>query len=201
MPPGAAAKPAGLELITTLKQGVKAAEGLLADARLAVAARVMRDGRPDPRALDREQRAAHGLAWLATYVEAIRQLAGYAERLMAGGGLGETEQLLIRIGAGEYLAQMFGGIPMSQGEMVRPADLGLTAAATAARMTGAVEALIASGNTAAHRARLAQLMRDNQQATVGACGLDDTLNSIREEMRKFADDKVVAARASLAPQQ
>ena len=191
MPPGAAAKPAGLELITTLKQGVKAAEGLLADARLAVAARVMRDGRPDPRALDREQRAAHGLAWLATYVEAIRQLAGYAERLMAGGGLGETEQLLIRIGAGEYLAQMFGGIPMSQGEMVRPADLGLTAAATAARMTGAVEALIASGNTAAHRARLAQLMRDNQQATVGACGLDDTLNSIREEMRKFADDKVV----------
>ena len=191
MPPGAAAKPAGLELITTLKQGVKAAEGLLADARLAVAARVMRDGRPDPRALDREQRAAHGLAWLATYVEAIRQLAGYAERLMEGGGLGETEQLLIRIGAGEYLAQMFGGIPMSQGEMVRPADLGLTAAATAARMTGAVEALIASGNTAAHRARLAQLMRDNQQATVGACGLDDTLNSIREEMRKFADDKVV----------
>ena len=191
MPPGAAAKPAGLELITTLKQGVKAAEGLLADARLAVAARVMRDGRPDPRALDQEQRAAHGLAWLATYVEAIRQLAGYAERLMAGGGLGETEQLLIRIGAGEYLAQMFGGIPMSQGEMVRPADLGLTAAATAARMTGAVEALIASGNTAAHRARLAQLMRDNQQATVGACGLDDTLNSIRDEMRKFADDKVV----------
>ena len=191
MPPGAAAKPAGLELITTLKQGVKAAEGLLADARLAVAARVMRGGRPDPGALDEEQRAAHGLAWLATYVEAIRQLAGYAERLMAGGGLGETEQLLIRIGAGEYLAQMFGGIPMSQGEIVRPADLGLTAAATAARMTGAVEALIASGNTAAHRARLAQLMRDNQQATVGACGLDDTLNSIREEMRKFADDKVV----------
>ncbi len=190
MPPGAAAKLAGLELITTLKQGVKAAEGLLADARLAVAARVMRDGRPDPRALDREQRAAHGLAWLATYVEAIRQLAGYAERLMEGGGLGETEQLLIRIGAGEYLAQMLGGIPMSQGEMVRPADLGLTAAATAARMTGAVEALIASGNTAAHRARLAQLMRDNQQATVGACGLDDTLDSIREEMRKFADDKV-----------
>ena len=49
MPPGAAAMPAGLELITTLRQGVTAAEGLLADARLAVAGRVMRDGRPDPR--------------------------------------------------------------------------------------------------------------------------------------------------------
>ncbi len=179
------------ELITTLKQAVTAAEGLFADARLAVASRVIRDGRPDPKALDREQRAAHGLAWYATYVEAIRQLAGYAERMVEAGGLGETEELLIRIGAGEYLAQMFGGIPMSQGEIARPADLGLSLATAAARMIGAVEALIADGNTAPHRARLAELMRDTQQATIGACGLDDTLEAIREEMRKFADDKVV----------
>jgi (2S)-methylsuccinyl-CoA dehydrogenase len=191
MPPGADATPAGLELITTLRQGVTAAEGLLADALLAVAGRVMGDGRPDSRALDREQRASHGLAWLATYVEAVRQLASYAHKMMEAGSLGDIEQLLIRIGAGEYLAQMFGGIPMSQGEIARPADLGLTAAATAARMTPAVEALIATGNTAPHRAQLAALMRDNQRATVGACGLDDTLDSIREEMRKFADDQVV----------
>ena len=191
MPPAAVVTPAGLELIATLRQGVRAADGVLADARLAVAARVADDGRPDPRALDREQRAAHGLAWLATYVEVVRQLVAYAERLIEADGLGETETLLIRIGAGEYLAQMFGGIPMSQGEIARPADLGLTPAAAAARMTGAVEALIASGNTAPHRARLAELMRDTRQATVGACGLDDTLDSIREQMRKFADDKVV----------
>ena len=188
--PAEAATAAGLELIATLRQGVTAAEGLFADARVAVAARVERSGRTDPRALDREQRAAHGLAWLATYVEAIRQLAGYAERLSEAGELGETEQLLVRIGAGEYLAQMFGGIPMSQGEMARPADLGLTPKAAAERMTGAVEALIASGNTALHRARLAELMRDTRQATIGACGLDDTLDSIREQMRKFADDRV-----------
>ena len=190
MPPAAAVTPAGLELITTLRQGVRAAEGLLADAHAAVAARVERDGRPDPGALDREQRATHALAWLATYVEAVRQLVGYAERLKEAGGLGETETLLIRIGAGEYLAQIFGGIPMSQGEIARPSDLGITPVAAAARMTAAAEALIASGNTAPHRARLAELMRDTRQATVGACGLDDTLNSIREEMRKFADDKV-----------
>ena len=191
MPPGAGATPAGLELITTLTQGVTAAEGLLADARLAVAERVMRGGRLDPRALDREQRAAHGLAWLATYVEAIRQLAGYAHRLMEAGSLGEIELLLVRIGAGEFLAQMFGGIPMSQGEIARPADLWLTPAAAAARMTDAVEQLIASGNTAPHRARLAELMRERNDATVGACGLDDTLDAIREEMRKFADGQVV----------
>jgi (2S)-methylsuccinyl-CoA dehydrogenase len=190
MPLAGSSLPAGLEFFATLRQGVAAAEALLDDARRAVAGRVIVDGRPVASALDREQRAAHGLAWLATYVEALRQLAAYAERLLEAGSLGETEDLLVRIGAGEYLAQILGGIPMSQGEIVRLSDLGLGAAALAARVSPAVERLIATGNTAPHRARLAELMRDNQQATVGACGLDETLDSIREEMRKFADDQV-----------
>jgi (2S)-methylsuccinyl-CoA dehydrogenase len=193
MPSGAAATSTtpGLELIATLRQGVAAAEALFGDARRAVADRVAVDGRPASRRLDREQRAAHGLAWLATYVEAIRQLAAYAQRLMETNSLGDVEELLVRIGAGEYLAQILGGIPMSQGEIVRLADMGVTPSAVAARVTPAIDSLIATGNTADNRARLAMLMRDRQQATVGACGLDETLETIREEMRKFADDVVV----------
>ena len=91
------------------------------------------DGRLSSEKLDRHQHAAHGLAWLATYVEAVRELSAYAERLAAEGRLGETEELLVRIGLGEYLAQIFGGIPMSQGEIVRLADLGLGAREVAAR--------------------------------------------------------------------
>jgi (2S)-methylsuccinyl-CoA dehydrogenase len=182
---------AGHELIDTLSQARPAIEALLADARSAVAERVMRDGRTIARALDREQRAAHGLAWLATYVEAIRQLEAYAQRLAAADSFGEIEELIVHIGAGEYLAQIVGGIPMSQGEIVRLADLGLSAAAVAARINPAVERLIARGNTAQRRARLVELMRVGQEATVGACGLEDTLDSIREEMRKFADGQVV----------
>jgi (2S)-methylsuccinyl-CoA dehydrogenase len=178
------------DLNATLLRAVSAVEALLADARRAVAERVTIEGRPSARVLDREQRATHGLAWLATYVEALRQLAAYTERLNARNAFGETEELIVRIGAGEYLAQIVGGIAMSQGEIVRLADLGLGAAAVAARLTPAVDELIATGNTAAHRARLGELMRTQQQGTVGACGLDDTLNSIREEMRKFAEDMV-----------
>ena len=179
------------ELITTLSQAVDAVDALFADARRAVAERVVRDGRANPRLLDREQRATHGLAWLATYVEAIRQLAAYTQRLTATQNFGEIEELLVRIGAGEYLAQIVGGIPMSQGEIVRLGDLGLSGAAVAARINPAVEHLIAYGNTAQRRARLAELMRQQQEATVGATGLEDTLDSIREEMRKFADGQVV----------
>ncbi|MGD0315329.1 MAG: acyl-CoA dehydrogenase family protein [Xanthobacteraceae bacterium] len=191
MPLAASPKPADHQLIAILGQVVAAVDALFADARRAVAERVMQDGRAVPRALDREQRATHGLAWLATYVEALRQLAAYAERLTASGDFGEMEELLVRIGAGEYLAQIFGGIPMSQGEIVRLADLGLPPATAAARMTPAVEHLIAFGNTAPRRARLVELIRLQHEATIGACGLDETLDSIREEMRKFADDEVV----------
>jgi (2S)-methylsuccinyl-CoA dehydrogenase len=176
------------ELISALGQAVSAMEALFADARRAVADRVKTGG---ARVLDREQRAAHGLAWLATYVAALRQMHALAERLACAGQFGETEELLVRIGCGEYLAQIAGGIPMSQGEIVRLADLGLSAAAVASRIDTAVEQLMAEGNTAPHRARLAELMRSEKHATVGACGLDDTLESIRDEMRKFADDRVV----------
>jgi (2S)-methylsuccinyl-CoA dehydrogenase len=183
--------PADHELIATLGQAVSAVDALFADARRAVADRVMKEGRSVSRLFDREQRATHGLAWLATYVEALRQLAAYAERLAATGNFGEIEKLLVRIGAGEYLAQIFGGIAMSQGEIVRLADLGLSPAATAARMTPAVEQLIAFGNAAPRRARLVELIRHQHEATIGACGLDETLDSIREEMHKFADDRIV----------
>lgn len=179
------------DLVALAREATATAEALLADAIHKVRQRVTTDGRPVGRLFDREQRATHGLAWIATYVEAVRQLAAYAGRLSAAGRLGEIEDLIIRIGLGEYIAQIIGGIPMSQGEIVRPADVGLTMTEVTARMTPAVDALIASGNTAEHRARLAELMRTHHGATVGDCGLDETLDSIRDEMSKFAASEVV----------
>src|SRR6516164_6362076 len=190
MPAVVTEKPSYREVIAMLGDAVAAMDALLADARRTVGERVTVDDRVVSRRFDSEQRATHGLAWLATYVEAIRQLSHYAQRLADGGTFGETEELLVRIGAGEYLAQVLGGIAMSQSEIVRLADLGLSAAAVAARVNPAVEHLIATGNTPHRRARLVELMRERHDATGGACGLDETLESIREEMRKFAEDRV-----------
>jgi (2S)-methylsuccinyl-CoA dehydrogenase len=190
MPSAVTEKRPRREVIAMLSDAVAAMDALLNDAARAVGERVMVDGRVVSRRFDSEQRATHGLAWLATYVEAIRQLAHYAKRLADGGGFGEIEELLVRIGAGEYLAQVLGGIAMSQSEIVRLSDLGLNAAAVGARLNPAVEHLVATGNTPHRRARLVELMRERHDATVGACGLDETLDSIREEMRKFAEDRV-----------
>ncbi len=147
----------GLTLVALAREATRAAEDLLAEATLAVRRRVMAEGQVVDGLLEREQRATHGLAWLATYMEAVRQLAAYAERMHASGSLGEMEQLLIEIGIGEYLAQIQGGIPMSQGEIVRPADVGLSVAAVAARIAGPLESLVVSGNVE-RRARLVELM-------------------------------------------
>ena len=168
-----------------------AMETLLARAVASVRERVSREGRLDSAALEAEQHAAHGLAWLATYVEAVRQLAAYAERMKAEGRYGETEALLTQIGVGEYLAQAFGGIPMNQGEFVRPADFGLDEEVVAKLRQGAVAQLIATGSTAASRARLAELIEAAHDGAIGDPGLDETLEAMRAEMRRFADSEVI----------
>jgi (2S)-methylsuccinyl-CoA dehydrogenase len=190
--PIAASRPrAENELVGLAREAVAAADAILADATAKVRERVVVEGQTVGRLVDREQRATHGLAWIATYVEALRQLASYAERMAGAGTLGEMEEHLVRIGIGEYLAQIIGGIPMSQSEVVRPNDLGLSLAEVAARTSPAVESLLATGNTAERRARLGELMRASHHATVGICGLDETLESIRNEMRKFANSEVI----------
>ncbi|MDI3469127.1 MAG: acyl-CoA dehydrogenase family protein [Pseudolabrys sp.] len=190
--PVAASRPAAVsDLAGLCRAALGAVEALLADATRAVRHKVAVEGRVSAQVSDREQRAVHGLAWLATYVEAIHQLTAYTERMIASSRFGELEEHLVAIGVGEYLAQIAGGIPMSQGEIVRPSDFGIPAPQAAARLGGPVETLIATGNTAERRARVLALMQDGPHAAVGASGLDETLEAIRDEMRKFADSEVV----------
>jgi (2S)-methylsuccinyl-CoA dehydrogenase len=169
-----------------------AIEALYAEAVASVRAKVTENGKLSNAAIEREQHAAHGIAWLATYVESVRELLAYAERQKAEGRYGETEDLLTRIGVGEYLAQIFGGIPMSQGEFIRLGDFGLANETIAAKRIPAIETLIATGNTAPNRARLVDLVDHAEAlATVGSPGLDETLEAIREEIRKYAEAEVL----------
>jgi (2S)-methylsuccinyl-CoA dehydrogenase len=166
-------------------------QGLLAEAAAAVRLKVSDGGKISSGAVEREQHAVHGYAWLATYVEAIKQLASYTSRMTEAGRFGETEDLLVRIGAGEYLAQIFGGIPMSQGEMLRLASLGLPESKIAPRMTPAIKTLIA-GNNSETRAELAAAIAKAQGSlTIGDAGLDETLDAMRAEMHRFAESEVV----------
>ena len=166
-------------------------EQVLGTARARVGAMVSRDGRIAGDLIEANQTAAHGLAWFATYAEALRQMHGWAERLDSEGRFGELEQLILQITFGEYLWQLYGGIPMSQGEIVRPQDIGLSQDDQRALMSPDVITLTQSGNTEAARMRLVALMRERSaETTFGVTGLDDELEMIREQFRRFAKERV-----------
>ncbi len=174
-------------LFADCAQALAAADRLLAEVKLTVAVRVKANG------LDPEQFAAHGLSWFATYVEALRQTLAWAEALKAEGTLRELEALILQAGFGEYLGQFAGGIPMSQGEVVRPADLGIGEQALASfTQTVAVRRLVAAGNTGAVRAGIAKgLETALETGDFGHLGLDETHAMVREQFRRFANEAVI----------
>ncbi|WP_425072079.1 acyl-CoA dehydrogenase family protein [Sagittula sp. S175] len=179
------------DLLTLTGATIAPVEAVLDAAKARVRETVSVDGRVSARAVEDNQTAAHGLAWLATYVESLRQMHGWAERLTAEGTFGEVEQLILQIAFGEYLAQIMGGIQMNQGEIIRLTDLGLTPADAQPLANENIIKLSMSANTQAARTRLVQLMEERSaEITVGKTGLDEELEMIREQFRRYAVDKV-----------
>ncbi len=165
-----------MDTLLLLDRCIDVAENYTRSARAAVKARVA----SDRAAMDREQHIVHGLAWVATYAETLREVRGWARALADNGKLGETEQLLCKLLAAEYGAQLSGGVPMTQLEIVRPSDFGVAAPDVVATIT------------TAEKARLAALLHDAQgRATVEDANLDADFEMIRDQFRKFADDKII----------
>ena len=171
--------------ITQLNRATAAAERYAEAVRNGLRSALAPSGQLDSALLEREQFTAHGYAWVATTVAALRAVRDWVDRLNEAGQLGEAERLIAALGFGEYLAQLLGGIAMSQGEVIRPADLGATEAATRLAADEGVRALLA-GNTPETRARIAQLAAEG---VFGATALGDrTLESVREPFRRVAEE-------------
>jgi (2S)-methylsuccinyl-CoA dehydrogenase len=176
-------------LIAATERALVAAETVLRAAQVRVGERIAPMGTIDPAALDREQIAAHGLAWMATYVEALRQLRLWAARLDASGAFGTAEGLILAVAFGEYLAQLAGGIAMAQGEIARPQDLWLSDDELAPLRTGDAGRLVRGLGEA--RTRLALHLTDDSAAPFGETGLGDaTLELIRDQISRFAERAV-----------
>ena len=179
------------DLRSLTAQALPIVDNVFDTAKSTLRAMVTDDGRISGALIEANQTAAHGVAWLATYTQALHQMQGWADRLVADGKFGEVEQLIHQIAFAEYLLQIAGGIQMNQGEVVRLQDMGLGADVAATLSTPAITALTQTGNTQAVRTRLVVLMQEQAaNITVGASGLDDELEMIREQFRRFTLEKV-----------
>ena len=179
------------DLLSLTAQAIPAVDDIVARAKDCVRALVVDGERVSGKLIEENQTAAHGLAWLATYQQSLQQMQNWAERVQQDGKFGEVEQLIHQIAFGEYLWQIYGGIPMSQGEIMRLQDIGLSLDDMRSLMQPAVMTLTQSGNTQAARMRLVELMQEQSaNVTVGASGLDDELEMIREQFRRFSIDRI-----------
>jgi (2S)-methylsuccinyl-CoA dehydrogenase len=170
-----------------------AADRLLDALRTRMRARL---GDGGAEALNREQARAHGFAWAATYVRALREMHGWAQRLGAAGRRGELESLLLQAAFGEYLNQLAGGLPMSQGEIFRCTLIDESGDALGAFAADpAVGRLQALGFAPPVRARIAALLVEGRSTrSFGDPGFDDpALNEIRSQFARWSDDHAEAA--------
>ncbi|MEX0349268.1 MAG: acyl-CoA dehydrogenase family protein [Paracoccaceae bacterium] len=179
------------DLLSVTRAALAPVDAVFELARDRVRTTVSADGRVSSGLIEANQTSAHGLAWLATYHQSLTQMQRWAEKLDSEGKFGELEQLIHQIAFGEYLWQIYGGIQMNQGEVVRLQDLGLSQDDMRAMMAPEVMTLTQNGNTQAARTRLVELMQDQTaSAMFGTSGLDDELEMIRDQFRRYAAEKV-----------
>jgi (2S)-methylsuccinyl-CoA dehydrogenase len=173
-------------------RALDAAQTLLAAAKRRLLAAVAPGGSIDPALLEARQFAVHGYAWMATYVEALRQMRLWAQGLETAGRLRELEALMLQMAFGEYLGQLGGGIALSQVEILRPHDLGLGEDELDAFRRPEVALLVRSGNTEAARARLAVLIEHAlESGDFGALALgEEALDMVRDQFRRFGGERV-----------
>jgi len=176
-------------LIDKARSAVGAADKVLAAAKSGVRAKLAEVNGD----LDAVQHSAHGLAWLATTVEGLRQMVTWAELLKDDAKFGEFEQLILAAAFAEYLSQIAHGIPLNQGEVIRSDALGISHADIRAfEDTPVVAELIAVGSSDGIKAQLAALIAAQPNATTfGNAGLDDVHTEMVETMHRFSQAEVL----------
>ncbi|WP_157218174.1 acyl-CoA dehydrogenase family protein [Flavisphingomonas formosensis] len=177
------------DLLSLLAGAADAAQAFVAAAQPQVKARIAgANGRVDRRRADEEQHVVHGFGWFASYAELMREVAHWAAALDAKGEFGEIEALLAQVLFAEYGAQLRGGIPMNQGEVIRPGDLADDVSALDAPALGT---LIRQGGTQAVKTAVARHLADARgRATLENAGLDEMFDMIRDQFFAFSQEKV-----------
>ncbi|WP_448140621.1 acyl-CoA dehydrogenase family protein [Sphingopyxis fribergensis] len=160
-----------------LRDALAAVQAYRGAAQAALAARLA------TRPIDREQRAAHGFAWVATTVAALEAVLLWCESDRDSNPL---DAKIATLAFAEGIGQLVGGLPMGQNEIFRPADLGLGAAARA--LADACNDLLDADHSAT-RADVAAALADRNWPSESLHDAD--LDAIRDQFRRFTDAEIV----------
>ncbi|MGQ2936445.1 MAG: acyl-CoA dehydrogenase family protein [Sphingopyxis sp.] len=160
-----------------LREALTAAQVYRAAAEAALAERLAQAP------IDREQRAAHGFAWVATTAAALEAVLEWCE---SGRETNPLDAKIAVLAFAEGIGQLVGGLPMGQNEIFRPADLGLGAEARALADNCAD---LLDADHAGARADVAMALVDGNWPSETLHDAD--LDSIRDQFRRFTDAEIV----------
>ena len=137
------------------------------------------------------QSKLHGLAWVATYVEALKQMSMWANELFKSQSFKTTERTILILSFNEYLNQLFGGIMMSQNEIIRPIDLDYKKEALEKLDCEDVLFFKDEIDVDYLRSQLIELIIRNESTSfIGNDGLNEDQTIIRREFHKFSAEKI-----------
>jgi len=177
------------DLLSTCAEAQKSVDAFAEAARARMTVMVSVDGKISGGRLNEEQFAGHGLSWIMTYATGLRELLHWAKRLDQAGQRGEIENLILQAAFGEYINQLQSGVAISQGEIVRPGDMGMKDPDTATLSMGAAGLLVKEGNTNKVRMRIAALIEAGEFGNPGYG--DEMLEMIADQFHRFADEQII----------
>lgn len=166
-------------------QTIEAISALYDKALSNLRAELVVDGRPNGKKLNQRQLGAHALAYLATELEACRQLAGWAERTG-----GEFEAKVACAYIGEVARSLPGGVDLGPCESIALSEMGITEDDLAETVRR--PAVVAFGVEHAGGQAYLALAAHAREHGGGDLGLGDaTLNEVRAQFARFVDAEVI----------
>ena len=168
-----------------MQEVIQAIEDLYQRAHDNIKAKVSEGDRISASKLNETQLGAHALAYLATELEACRQLTLWAERVG-----GEYESKIARAYIGEVARTLVGGVDLGACENIGLNELDITEADLMETLLR--PEIVAFSNEHANGAvylELAARARDDGFANPGFG--DEMLNEVRSQFAKFVDGEVI----------
>ncbi len=139
--------------------------------------------------LERNQYKCHGFAWFETYRISLRETLSWYKTLQSQGKDTELDSYILVCGFAEYVSQMRDGIMMSQSEIIRTSDLGLTKSDFDFLDKPDISNLITLGLLENTKVKIVDFLDQGQFPSLGLG--DETLEMIQDQFKKFTDEEII----------
>lgn len=148
-----------------------------------------KDNRIDNVLLENYQFESHGFAWFETYRIGLRETFNWLVRLKDSNKAAEIDYNILLYSFAEYVSQMRDGIMISQTEMVRLSDIGLTRDDFNFADEPNIRELISFGLSNELKKEIVNSLENGIFPNLGLN--DETLEMIQDQFRKFTEEEII----------